>query len=223
MHSPVERQTPGDALVEQHAHRVQVRSHVDGPAAELLGRHVVGAADDDVSASIVPLSTSARTRLADAEIDELDHDVAFDVADDHDVVGLDVAVDDTGRVRRGQAGEQLASDVDQRDDRQLHLVEDVGERAAFLQLHHHVRRAVVEHAHVVDLSDVGMAERSADARFAAEPREHVRALLLGEASDFDRDAVADRGVLALVHGAVAARAEHALDRVLAADQRTDRQ
>ena len=48
----------------------------------------------------------------------------------------------------------------------------------------------------------------------------VLALLLREAGDLDRDAVADRGVLALVHRAVAARAEHALDHILAADQRS---
>ena len=65
-------------------------------AARLLGRHVVGRADDHALLRELGVEL-ARLQLGDTEVHELRLDARL-VADEEHVVGLDVAVDDALRM-----------------------------------------------------------------------------------------------------------------------------
>ena len=107
----LERLPAGEHLEEDHARGVDVGAGVDDLGERLLGRQVLGRPEDHAR---LREGRDARRRgretrlgdLGDAEVEDLD-DVGLAVAlDEHDVVGLEVAVDDARgvRVRRGRAG-----------------------------------------------------------------------------------------------------------------------
>ena len=120
-----ERHAPGDQLVEQHAARVEVapaRRPAGAPA--LLGRHVLGRADDGparVSADLLlagasssPSTVSGRPRMSRSRIlaipksSTLTRSIVGSLGSriDHDVLGLEVAVDDPERRARRRARSQ---------------------------------------------------------------------------------------------------------------------
>ena len=80
--------------------RVDVGARVDRLAQRLLGRQVLGRAEDDARlGQRLAAPDCGCGHLGDAEVEDLDH-VALAVAlDQHDVVGLEIAVDDAGAVR----------------------------------------------------------------------------------------------------------------------------
>ena len=94
-----ERHLAGEELVEEDSRGVEVRCLVDGSAARLLRREVLGGADDRAL-----LRHLARPGTCDAEVRDLDDALGVD---DH-VVRLDVAVDDAVAVRVAERGEDLA-------------------------------------------------------------------------------------------------------------------
>ena len=100
------RASAGQQLVENDAQGEQVRASVDLLAADLLGRHVRGAADHLARPRHVGRGRGGE--LADAEVGDL-HAA---VLGDQDVPGLDVAVDDVALVRVGQSLGRLADDRD---------------------------------------------------------------------------------------------------------------
>ena len=103
----VERQAAGHGFVEQDSHRVDIGTDVDLLTAKLLGRHVVRGSDDDAFARERAFSDVGAHDLADAEVHELDDQVAARLTHDHGVVGLDVAVDGPGVVYGGESGQEL--------------------------------------------------------------------------------------------------------------------
>ena len=92
-----------EELVEDRSHREQVCAWVQLLATRLLRRHVSGGADDGAR------EREARQvrRVADAEV----ADLHAAVARPHDVLRLDVAVDDAFRMGDREAGEGLPGDV----------------------------------------------------------------------------------------------------------------
>ena len=80
-------------------------------AVHLLGRHVFRRPDHHVRRPVMPLGLD---RTGDAEV----HDPGVAVAVDHDVLRLEVAMDDAEAVGFGQAFADLAGEADRLADRQ---------------------------------------------------------------------------------------------------------
>ena len=91
----IERHAAREHLVEDDAQGVQVRASVDRLALRLLGRQVRGRAEDGRGLG----QRLAARGAGDAEV----HDLHVARGRDHDVAGLDVAVDDPALVREGEA------------------------------------------------------------------------------------------------------------------------
>jgi hypothetical protein len=103
-------------------------------------------------------------QLGQAEVQDLD--VA--VLGDHQVLGLEVPVDDPGGVRLGKALGSLDSDVEKPLRRQrLGRGNEVAKRLPFDQLHGDVERPV-HGADVVDRQDVGVVQGRGRAGFLLE-------------------------------------------------------
>ena len=211
---PLEGAAAADHLVEDGAQRELVGAMVDGLAARLLGRHVARRAHDhalartrqrgllargQVDRVVLPLRRHGR-ELHQAEVEDL-HQA---VVGDHDVLGLEVAVHDAGRVGLGQPLGRLAGDVDRLQELERPAAHDVAQAAALHQLQHQVGPPLLP-PESVDGDDVGMVERGGRPRLPLEaahaPR--VRHLLHDE---LDGDVPAQRVVARapdLAHAALA--------------------
>ena len=105
---PTERDAAREHLVEHDPGGVEIRGRPGRETARLLGRQVLGGADDRAC-----FRHLARAGAGDSEV----HDLDAAVGRDDDVVRLDVAVDDAVAVRVVERGEDLARVVDGDPDR----------------------------------------------------------------------------------------------------------
>ena len=156
--------------------------------------------------------------LGDAEVEDL----GVALGGDQHVVGLEVAVDDADRVRRGERRQHLGHDLDQAAERDRAGPHDLGEGVALDVLHHDERPAVGELREVEHAGDVLVAHQVDRAGLGEEPLEQLGAARARVQQDLDRDPAADRRVHREVDPAHAALAEQARDAVaadLAAEQR----
>ena len=153
-------------LEEHHAEREHVAGTRDGLAAGLLGRHVAWRAENRAHLRGRGVGQPRRGRLRDearqTEVEELH----VTIGTHHDVLGLDVAMDDAGGVRdrkrprelRAHARDRVGSDG---------TADERRERMAFHQLHGQEAPAV----HVTDLvdgDDIRVVERRSGARLLLE-------------------------------------------------------
>ena len=108
----------GHGLVEQATEGEDVRSMVDPLALHLFGRHIADGPHDRSFGRLLPghgrnLSTTlfgqGLGQLGEAEIQHL----GIAVAGDHDVVGLEIAVDDALGVGLGEPLRRLAEPTEQ--------------------------------------------------------------------------------------------------------------
>ena len=141
-----------------------------------------------------------------------------------DVLRLEVAVEDTERVRLRDGGARLIEHVDGDVERQRALVEERAQRPAAEQLHHQVREprlAAIREAEVRDVDHVGVAHLPGRSRLALEPLDGrvVRRQLRHE--HLERDLAARPEVRRAVHGAHPAAAEQGVDAVLAVHDLAD--
>ena len=157
----VERRVPGQHLVEHNTQRVDVRAGVDRLAADLLRRHVTGAADDGARARDPgPVGAGG-----DAEVGDLG--VTLPV--DEDVLGFDVAVDDACQMRRRQSLSHLPRNMARFGRRQRAAASHLLERASFHILEDQVVLAL--RGTTIDEGDhVGMGELGEGPAFAVETR-----------------------------------------------------
>ena len=100
-----ERLLAGEDLVGDDAEREDVGPRVERLAADLLRREVRGGAERDPG---LREGRRGDHRLRDAEV----HDLHGAVVEDPDVRGLDVAVDDPGRVRVAEPLADVEEDLD---------------------------------------------------------------------------------------------------------------
>ena len=106
----LERAAARQHLEQDHAGGVDVGARVDRLAQRLLGRQVFGRAEDDARLRERLAPRLRLGHLRDAEVEDLD-DLALPVAlDQHDVLGLEVAMDDAGGVRVLEPAQDLADD-----------------------------------------------------------------------------------------------------------------
>ena len=104
------RRPPREALVEDGAHRPEIRSRVDvGLGLGLLRRHVEGRAQHRALAGErVHRRLPLAAHLGDAEVEDLGEVGVVVAIDQEDVVGLEIAVDDARLVGAVEAAEDQA-------------------------------------------------------------------------------------------------------------------
>ncbi len=106
----LERQVPGEHLVEHDARRKQVRARIDGKTLDLLGRHVVGRSQHRAHLRLIGLlRLLGLVDPADAEVGDFHRER---LVHQHDVAGLDVAMDDAFLVRVVERAGELDADLD---------------------------------------------------------------------------------------------------------------
>ena len=176
-------------VVQDQPEGVDVRALIDRLRPRLLGSHVRDGADHafnlGVSRGHVPadhapgLALPRRARLGGvggarhAEV----HDQAFAVGVDHDVGGLEVPVDDAGRVGGDEAGRDAPRDLHHAGHGQLALAfQDRRQLLALEERHRDVLDAA-HVAHVVHPHDVLVRDPAGEQQLLLEPAlEHARRL-----------------------------------------------
>ena len=120
-----------------------------------------------------------------------------------DVGGLDVAVDDPGRVRGVERIRNVDADVEDELVRDRLRTDSMLERLSFQELHHDELLAL-ELADVVDRADVRMIQGRSSPRFPLKAFDRVTVLQDRFGKELERDVAAQSGVLRLVDDAHAA-------------------
>ncbi len=203
-------------LVEDRAEGELVGAEIDRPSGGLLRRHVAGRAHHGAR-----LRRRSRRRLHDRRflrerLDELGEaeveDLDVPVLRDHDVLGLQVPVDDARAVRLGEALGDLRGEVEELARRNGLRGDELAQRAPLDQLHRDVRR-FAGCADVVDRQDVRVVQRRGRPRLLLEapPPLGIRGALGGQ--DLDRDVAAEPLVPRAVDLAHPSRAERREDLV----------
>jgi hypothetical protein len=217
----VEGQLPGDHLVEDDAHRVEVAAGVELPPLGLLRAHVLGGAAHQAGLGEARCPGARLLDLGDAEVEHLDEVRLVAAPLDHHVLGLQVAVDDPAGVCLAQGREDLGADPDDAGLRQRELLgDDAGEVPAGQVLHGHEQRPVLGLAEVEHGDGVGVVEAGGGLGLAVEPLRHLR--VVGEAAvQHLQDHRPVQGEVAgLVDLAHATLADERLDLELAVHDRT---
>ena len=193
----------GEHLVEHHAQRPEVGGGADAQPLELLGRHVGGGAHRDPllgeGAGVDP--------AGEAEVEEL-HPA---VREHHDVLRLEVPVDDAGGMGGGESRGELAG-----DRRRLGACEapvrppgeELGERRAVVVGHGEKTLALVL-ADLVDGPDVRMVQGGRGLGLAAEAGLVGRARIAPLTEELEGDLPTQLDVLGEIDDAHAAAAEGA--------------
>ena len=214
----VEGAAAGGGFVEDAAEGENVGARVGLLAADLFGRHVRRGSGYDSGVGEERLGQRVGLRLRtleqfrEAEVDDL----RVAVAVDHDVLGLEIAVDDPALVRLRDRFRDLRQRLEQL--RQTRAVVDArAQRRAVDELHRDVRNSLVVNLRLidrVDVDDVRMIERRSRARLLAKALQAVG--IDGEAprQDLDRDAAVQPLVDGGVHRAHPARADLLGNRVV---------
>ncbi len=231
--SPRKGRRAGQHLVEHDAQRVEVAAPV-GAAVRLLGRHVLGRADQQPAFGharplVVRTGFVARdvAQAGDAEVEHLDQlgvlALVAGAADDHDVLGLEIAVHDAHVVRHADGGQHLRQDVDDaRVGQRRVLADHLVERPPLDVLHRQVQqRAVVVLAEVEHAHRVGVLEARGGARLSLEALEEVLVARELLAQQLERDHAVQPELARAVHRADPSRGDHRLDHELAGDGLAD--
>jgi len=219
------RHLAGEQLVENDTARVHVALLVGLLTLELLGRHVVGRTGGLGGPRL------HGDAVGDAEITDLHElDLATVVVEafhEHEVLGLDVAVDDLPSMRMRQPRTDL--DHVRRDalERQrLAGGEDVAHARAVEVLHGEVEEPVLLLPEVEDAREVRVVEPARGECLGVEPRDEVGVVLVRVAEDLHGDVHVEIAMARAIHGPGSALPYPCLDEQLAAcdlatDERVD--
>ena len=144
--------------------------------------------------------------LRDAEVEHLcalatGH---LGVADEEDVLRLEIAVDDAAHVRGAERARDLADDAERVLDAERAAAHAGVERLAVEHLHDEVGAAVGVGAEVEDLHDAGVGDRGRGARLVEEAGDDVGAARVLRVEHLDRDPAWQQQVRAEPHFAHAA-------------------
>lgn len=165
----VERRNTGEEFEQHAAEGVQVGRLGHRRGEELLGGHVAGGADRDTRARHLAVLDVVEDP-PHAEVEDLDHSTA----QQHDVGGLEIAVNDTGGVRRGQPVRDLSAQRRDPADGQLRmLAHQVSQGLPVEKLHRDVGQTGAVHPAVDDAREVAVVEPAHDAHLAFEPLDRL--------------------------------------------------
>lgn len=190
-----ERRPAGEHLVKHAAGRIQVGAHVDVLAARLLGRQVLRGAHDTLR--LGHCGGGIIERAGDAEV----HDLHNALLGDHDVAGLDIAVDDAHAVRIFERVEHADHHMLGVGDAQRAVrLDDVAQRLPPAHTHDQVRQVfglpVVECDHlfarIVDVHDVRVVHLGHGMSLTAEAGEEDLVMCEVGAHDLDGNGAAGR-------------------------------
>ena len=166
-----ERMPPRDHLVEHRAEREDVCFGRDRLASRLFGRHVADCPDDEAGLGRDSGRAGGDGGLMQprkTEVEQLD----VSVGPNHDVVGLDVPMDDIApRARRPSASAICLAIATLRSSGRPSVGERA-ERSAVDEFHRDVA-IVVDDACFVDRDDVRVVERGGERGLAKKPFERV--------------------------------------------------
>jgi hypothetical protein len=211
----LERQRPGEQEVAEHAERVDVARDGRRAAGGALGCEVVRAAAD--AAFLVGGVAASR----EPEVEQADDTSPACAArtghlgGEHDVLRLDVAVDDAALVNVIECLGDLTEDV----DRALHRHRQGAGRdegLALDELHHHVCAELCVLAEIDDAHDVGMRDFARELRFLVEANACSVISRERRRDDLQGERLAELDVARLVDVPHAAFAELPVQRVAAA-------
>ncbi len=174
-HPGLQRRSPEgprlrEHLVEDEAQREEIGPRIDLLSVRLLGRHVRGRAEDATllrRAHVEQLFVVGEhddglvDELGEAKIKDLDRSIAGD----HDVLGLDVAMDDARVVRDGEPDRDVARDAHRLRDSERPRGDPRAQRLSAHELHRDERAALVL-ARVVDGREARVCDRGRGARLA---------------------------------------------------------
>ena len=210
------RVLPREQLAREHAPRVLIPRRRRRTARELLGRHV---RRRPAHAAFLRLETllrrvCVRGRAGDVDAErlgepEVEH-AHLALGRDHHVVGLRVAMDEPGFVRRAKRARDLNEPRELVAFANLGHADPIAQRLALDEVHAH-ERVVTLFADVVHRDDVRMAERRGRARFA----EQTFGAAVASRNDLERDPPLQDGVPRAIDLAHSTRAELILDAVSA--------
>ena len=215
-----EQRLTAEQLVHDRAERVDVAALIDRHAAGLLGRHVRGRADHRAGRGLkADVLVVAVDQLGDTEVEQLDQLAAIRGRRDHDVVGLEIAVDHADGVR----GAEPIADLHEHRERARQIdpaARPLAEAAPRQQLHDDERRAVGQLDEVGDVDDVAMADAVDRLGFLEEAIDGVAPARVVGAQELQRDLSAELDVLGAKHVAHAALAEQ-LEQAIRAEHASD--
>jgi hypothetical protein len=188
---------PGEHRVSELADRVEIGGRADrARAGDLLGRHVHGGAH---VARLGRAGGRSLDDLGDAEIEDLDAGGAVVAAGEEDVLWLEIAVDDAGRVHLVERARGLHEERDDVGGGQRAAREDLAEVLAAQELHHEEREARgLVHAGVEGLHDVLAHDVGGDRRLTPEALDDLRVVGEPREQDLQRAAAAGAAVDDLV-------------------------
>ena len=159
----LERIPAGQGEIVNAADRVHVQAGVDRPALEQFRRHVEDRAEDRVVLFEVP-GRGGGSEVGEAEVDDLGLEASGRQPVEHDVRGLEVAVDQAEVLGGDERFLDLEDQFAEIRPGERGFFDDLVEGLAAEQFHHH-EGAVLVGSDVEDRDDVRMLERGEGAGF----------------------------------------------------------
>ena len=168
---------------------------------DVLGRHVLWRTSQVVGVLLLAVGQQRQAEIGD---------LGLAVGGDHDVGGLEVAMDDAGLVRRADAGQHVAHDVHCLLDRQR-LLEHGMQRFALDVFQHQVGFRL-EAADIVDADDIAVLQLADRTRFLHQVVDRrLLQVALANRYGLDRDLAVEAWIVGQVNDTLGALAEDILD------------
>ncbi len=215
LHLARERRLARETLVEHRPERVDVRAPVERPRGDLLGAEVDDGPDERPGLREAVLGRRER----EAEVHHPGADVARVVARRHDVLGLDVAVDDAAGVAVVERVGDLRPDVEDVAEAQRALAEELPQVRGREHRHDEEQRPLVP-PEVVDRHDGGVVHLRDDLGLALEALLGVLREIPGR-DQLDRDVAVQDRILRAVDDAHSAAPQLGEDLVAVGELRSD--
>ena len=212
-----ERQPTRQHLEKDDAEGVEVGRGTGLLAPGLFRRDVLRGPQDGAGRTEPALPRDVR----ETEVDQLDEVRLVPSAEEEDVVGLHVPVDDAELVRPSERGGHLLDDLEALARAHRAGGDPVGEPLPDEELHHEVDEAIVRLAVVVDLRDVRVVDAIRGARLPEEPGPIDVASGPIEGEDLDRELASDENVPRAVDDAERPGPDPRVQAVSAGDESPD--